>query len=74
MCVCVCVCVCVGKRLLKQWLCSPPCDPLVISARLDAIDDLLRETSLLAEVKERLKKLPDLERLLRKSTICVRDA
>ena len=63
------VCMCVGKRLLKQWLCSPPCDPLVISARLDAIDDLLKETSLLAEVKEQLRKLPDLERLLRKSVI-----
>lgn len=59
--------MCVGKRLLKQWLCSPSCDPLLISARLDAIDDLLSQTSLLAEVKECLKRMPDLERLLRKS-------
>ena len=56
----------VGRRLLKQWLCSPSCDPALISARLDAIDDLLEDTSLLAELKEQLKKLPDLERLLRK--------
>ena len=58
-----------GKRLLRQWICSPSCDPALISARLDAIDDLLRETAVLVEVKGRLKKLPDLERLLRKSVL-----
>ena len=62
----VCVCVTAGKRLLKAWLCSPPCDPQLISSRLDALDDLLQQSSLIAEVKEKLKKLPDLERLLRK--------
>lgn len=55
-----------GKRLLKAWLCSPPCDPQVISSRLDAIDDLLEQPSVVASVKEKIKKLPDLERLLRK--------
>ena len=48
-------------------MCSPSCDPTHISARLDAIDDFLRETAILAEVKGQLKNLPDLERLLRKS-------
>ena len=55
-----------GKRLLKAWLCSPPCDPQLISSRLDAVDDLLEQYSLIASVKEKMKKLPDLERLLRK--------
>ena len=59
--------LCLGKRLLKQWVCSPSCDPTLIAARLDAIDDFLQETAILVEVKVRLKKLPDLERLLRKS-------
>lgn len=65
-CECVTVLTCIGKRLLKSWLCSPPCDPQLILSRLDAVDDLLQQPSLIAEVKEKLKKLPDLERLLRK--------
>ena len=52
--------------MLKQWLCSPSCDPQLISLRLDAVEDFLAHVSLLAEIKEKLKKLPDLERLLRK--------
>ncbi|OXB82828.1 UNVERIFIED_CONTAM: hypothetical protein H355_010398 [Colinus virginianus] len=55
-----------GKRLLKQWLCAPLCNPASINDRLDAVEDLLAVPDKLTEVSEHLKKLPDLERLLSK--------
>lgn len=55
-----------GKRLLKQWLCAPLCNPKSINDRLDAVEDLLEVPEKMSEVSEYLKKLPDLERLLSK--------
>ncbi|XP_056342747.1 DNA mismatch repair protein Msh6 [Oenanthe melanoleuca] len=55
-----------GKRLLKQWLCAPLCNPKSINDRLDAVEDLLAVPDKMSEVSESLKKLPDLERLLSK--------
>ncbi|XP_058658782.1 DNA mismatch repair protein Msh6 [Ammospiza caudacuta] len=55
-----------GKRLLKQWLCAPLCNPKSINDRLDAVEDLLAVPDKMSEVTEYLKKLPDLERLLSK--------
>uniref|UniRef100_A0A2I2YC26 DNA mismatch repair protein n=1 Tax=Gorilla gorilla gorilla TaxID=9595 RepID=A0A2I2YC26_GORGO len=55
-----------GKRLLKQWLCAPLCNPYAINDRLDAIEDLMVVPDKISEVVELLKKLPDLERLLSK--------
>ncbi|NWZ38887.1 MSH6 protein, partial [Brachypodius atriceps] len=55
-----------GKRLLKQWLCAPLCNPKSINDRLDAVEDLLEVPDKMSEVSEYLKKLPDLERLLSK--------
>ncbi|XP_063047765.1 DNA mismatch repair protein Msh6 isoform X2 [Engraulis encrasicolus] len=55
-----------GKRLLKQWLCAPLCNPASISDRLDALEDLMAAPAQVQEVMELLKKLPDLERLLSK--------
>lgn len=55
-----------GKRLLKQWLCAPLCNPKSINDRLDAVEDLLAVPDKMSEVSEHLKKLPDLERLLSK--------
>ncbi|XP_048793055.1 DNA mismatch repair protein Msh6 isoform X2 [Lagopus muta] len=55
-----------GKRLLKQWLCAPLCNPTSINDRLDAVEDLLAVPAKLTEISEHLKKLPDLERLLSK--------
>ncbi|KAL3892164.1 hypothetical protein ACJMK2_004398 [Sinanodonta woodiana] len=53
-----------GKRLFRQWLCAPLCNPAAINDRLDAVDDLIGCKDLVAEVTELLKKLPDLERFL----------
>lgn len=55
-----------GKRLLKQWLCAPLCNPASIRDRLDAVDDLMGAQAQAAEASDLLKKLPDLERLLSK--------
>ncbi|KAF5900360.1 DNA mismatch repair protein Msh6, partial [Clarias magur] len=55
-----------GKRLLKQWLCGPLCNPASINDRLDALEDLMGTPAQASEVTELLKKLPDLERLLSK--------
>ncbi|XP_068089153.1 DNA mismatch repair protein Msh6 [Hyperolius riggenbachi] len=55
-----------GKRLLKQWLCAPLCNPFSINDRLDAVEDLMAIPGKMSEVGELLKKLPDLERLLSK--------
>lgn len=55
-----------GKRLLRQWVCSPLTSIPEIEARQDAVEQLLKHPELMAEAKEVLRKLPDLERLLRK--------
>ncbi|XP_028406070.1 DNA mismatch repair protein Msh6-like [Dendronephthya gigantea] len=55
-----------GKRLFKQWLCSPLCNPKSINDRLDSVEDLMSRHSLVSEAREILRSLPDLERLLRK--------
>ncbi|XP_066481801.1 DNA mismatch repair protein Msh6 isoform X2 [Tiliqua scincoides] len=55
-----------GRRLLKQWLCAPLCNPSAINDRLDAVEDLLAEAAKMSEIGDLLKKLPDLERLLSK--------
>ncbi|KAL8185154.1 UNVERIFIED_CONTAM: DNA mismatch repair protein msh6 [Gekko kuhli] len=55
-----------GRRLLKQWLCAPLCNPAAINDRLDAVEDLLAEAAKMSEIRDLLKKLPDLEKLLGK--------
>lgn len=55
-----------GKRLLKYWLVNPLCDPEAINDRLDAIEDLRDMEDKLSFVTEKLKSLPDLERLISK--------
>ncbi|XP_033727077.1 LOW QUALITY PROTEIN: DNA mismatch repair protein Msh6-like [Pecten maximus] len=53
-----------GRRLFRQWLCAPLCNPASINDRLDAVDDLIGCPDLVATTAEIIKKLPDLERLL----------
>lgn len=55
-----------GKRLLRQWLSGPLCNPASINDRLNALEDLMSAPAQATEVTELLKKLPDLERLLSK--------
>ena len=57
-------CTAMGARLLKKWLLAPLLDVAEVNRRLDAVavfreDDLLRE-----KLREELRKIHDLERLL----------
>lgn len=53
-----------GKRLLRQWVCHPLADAQKINARLDAVDALNADSSIMDNFSGSLSKLPDLERLI----------
>ncbi|KAF2705002.1 DNA mismatch repair protein Msh6 [Pleomassaria siparia CBS 279.74] len=53
-----------GKRLLRQWVCHPLADPKKINARLDAVDALNADSTIMDNFTASLSKLPDLERLI----------
>lgn len=53
-----------GKRLLRQWVCHPLADAKKINARLDAVDALNADSSIIDSFSSSLSKLPDLERLI----------
>jgi DNA mismatch repair protein MutS len=52
-----------GARLLRRAILEPLRDPAAISKRLDAVEALFRRQHLLAAVRERLRRVSDLERL-----------
>ncbi|MBI3695231.1 MAG: DNA mismatch repair protein MutS, partial [Acidobacteria bacterium] len=58
-----------GARLLRQWLLKPSIDLGEIHARLEAVEELKRETILRAEVERDLAKVQDIERLLARVTL-----
>ncbi|CAO2657216.1 Nn.00g033420.m01.CDS01 [Neocucurbitaria sp. VM-36] len=53
-----------GKRLLRQWVCHPLADAKKINARLDAVDALNADSTIMHNFSNSLSKLPDLERLI----------
>ncbi|KAL6703792.1 DNA mismatch repair protein msh6 [Coniothyrium glycines] len=53
-----------GKRLLRQWVCHPLADSAKINARLDAVDALNADSTIMDNFSSSLSKLPDLERLI----------
>lgn len=57
-----------GKRLLRQWVCAPVCDREILCSRQDAIEWLSesRLKGFIDKAVERLRKIPDLERLVQK--------
>lgn len=52
-----------GKRLLSRWLSAPLCNVSEINERLNAIDILRQKNDLCNKVRDKLKAMPDLERL-----------
>jgi DNA mismatch repair protein MutS len=53
-----------GGRLLRRWLLFPLKDPAEINARLDAVEELLRQPDRRRELREILRGTHDIERLL----------
>jgi len=58
--------VAIGRRKLHEWVCTPLCNPADINHRLDAVETLIKLPSVVAEVKDLMKGLPDMQRLLRR--------
>ncbi|MGH9870566.1 MAG: DNA mismatch repair protein MutS [Candidatus Polarisedimenticolia bacterium] len=58
-----------GSRRLQAWLLAPSLDRNVIDARLDAVEELIAETRARAELRDLLKPVRDLERLLARATL-----
>lgn len=57
-----------GARLLAEWVANPLVDVAAIRARLDAVEELLGNPSLCAELGESLRRMYDVERLLTRAT------
>jgi len=55
-----------GKRYFKQWLCSPLCNKKAIENRLNSVEDLMNCPSVMNEVRNIMRCLPDMERILRR--------
>ncbi|HVI90318.1 MAG TPA: DNA mismatch repair protein MutS, partial [Dongiaceae bacterium] len=53
-----------GARLLNDWLAAPLTDAGAIGGRQEAVQYLLQETNLRADLRDALKRAPDLERAL----------
>jgi DNA mismatch repair protein MutS len=58
-----------GARLLRQRLLKPSIDRSEIEARLDAVEELKKQTILRAELERDLARVLDLERLLARVTL-----
>lgn len=55
-----------GARMLKKWLLKPLVEPASVNKRLDMVECFVNNALLLAETRELLKGITDLERLLSK--------
>ncbi len=58
-----------GARLLREWILRPLRDCAAIDRRLDAVDDFCRQPMLLAELRECLANVRDLERIVTRLSI-----
>jgi DNA mismatch repair protein MutS len=57
-----------GARLLADWLAAPLTDVTAINARLDAVGELVIDAALTGTVRESLKEIYDIQRLLARVT------
>ncbi len=53
-----------GSRMLADWLANPLTDAELIMHRLDAVEELVGELTLCADLRDELKQVYDMERLL----------
>jgi DNA mismatch repair protein MutS len=57
-----------GSRLLAEWVANPLADAAAINARLDGVAELVAEPALSAELRDMLRRVYDVERLLARIT------
>ena len=53
-----------GSRLIRQWLFQPLLDPAAVKFRLDGVEELVETPAMLGRVRERLRSIRDIQRLL----------
>jgi len=58
-----------GGRLLRSWLQQPLMDVEAINRRLDCVEALFNDLFLRSDIKETLKRVSDLERLVMRMTL-----
>ena len=59
---------CLGARLLADWLSAPLTDVESIDARLDAVDELVRDAAVASQLRDALRQTYDIQRLLARVT------
>ena len=52
-----------GKRLYRSWIAAPLCRPSSVYKRLDAVEDLCHLSEERDTLRQKLSKIPDLEKL-----------
>ncbi len=57
-----------GARLLADWVANPLIDAVAINHRLDGVEELLGDPSLTADLRETLRRVYDVQRLLARVT------
>jgi DNA mismatch repair protein MutS len=57
-----------GSRLLADWLANPLTDRAAIEWRLDGVEELVNQPALAADLRETLRRVYDVERLLARVT------
>src|SRR3954451_8870543 len=55
---------CLGARMLADWLTAPLTDFNAINSRIDAVDELVNNPALVKEIRECLRQIYDIQRLL----------
>ena len=59
---------CLGARLLADWLAAPLTDVDGINARIDAVDEFVANASVTNQLRESLRQIYDIQRLLSRVT------
>ena len=55
-----------GRRLLKKWMLSPLMDIDALNERYDSVEDMMNHKHEAEHLRNRLSKLPDMERMMSK--------
>ncbi|HEX5472599.1 MAG TPA: DNA mismatch repair protein MutS, partial [Lacipirellulaceae bacterium] len=57
-----------GARLLAEWLAAPLTDVAAINGRIDAVDELVTNAAVTSQLREALRQIYDIQRLLSRVT------